>query len=187
MKNRISEEAFRVAAANLGCEVAAIKAVAKVEAPKGPFLDTGEPPVLFERHIFHRQTSGKWSASHPSISNPRAGGYGKESEQHNRLQLAAGLDRDAALKSASWGAFQIMGFNHVAAGHLTLQGFINAMYRDADSQLQAFVSFIRSDKRLLDAIRAKDWVTFARIYNGPGYAAHNYHGRIADAYRQLTY
>lgn len=185
-KHNITEEDYRIAAINIGCEIAAIKAVAEVEAPRGPFYETGEPTLLFERHIFHRETGGKWSKSHPDISNPTPGGYGATSKQHERLARAAKLDRNDALRSASWGMFQIMGFNHEAAGHPTLQGFINAMYRDSASQLQAFVAFIRSDKRLLDAIRAKDWVTFARIYNGPGYAAHNYHGRIADAYRQLT-
>lgn len=181
-KSSISEEDFAVAAVNLGCEVAAIKAVAEVEAPKGPFLESGEPPILFERHVFHQRTGGKFSAQHPDISNPKRGGYGKESAQHGRLQRAAELDRQAALESASWGAFQIMGYNHVAAGHLTLQSFINAMYRDASSQLQAFVSFIRNDPRLLRAIRAKDWATFARIYNGPAYAEHDYDGRMRRAY-----
>ena len=185
-KTIITEEAFQAAALTLGCEVAAIKAVAKVEAPKGPFLESGEPPVLFERHVFHRLTGGRWSKAHPDISNPKRGGYGKESQQHARLQRAAALDREAALKSASWGAFQIMGFNHEQAGHVALQGFINAMYRDADSQLQAFVSFIKSDPRLLRSIRAKDWAAFARVYNGSAYAEHGYHTRIAAAYRDLT-
>lgn len=185
-KSDITEEAFVAAAATLGCEVAAIKAVAEVESPRGPFLPSGEPTILFERHVFHRLTNGRWSKAHPDISNPSPGGYGPSSRQHERLQRATALDRSAGLRSASWGAFQIMGFNHVYAGHATLQGFINAMYRDADAQLQAFVQFIRSQPGLTRAIRDKDWAAFARLYNGPDYRRNRYDEKMAAAYAKFS-
>ena len=182
-KNNITEEDYKIAAANIGCEVAAIKAVVEVESPRGPFYDNGEPTLLFERHIFRRETGGKYDRSHPDISGPR-GGYGVTSKQHARLARASALDRNAALRSASWGMFQIMGFNHEAAGHPTLQGFINAMYRDSASQLRAFVAFIRNDPVLVKALRERDWVTFARRYNGPAHAENNYSGKLGSAYKK---
>lgn len=184
-KQEITDADYRSAAMTLGCEEAAIRAIAKVESPRGPFEDDGEPSILFERHVFHRLTNGRFDSLAPDISNPHRGGYGKYSEQHPKLQRAAALDRSAALMSASWGQFQIMGENYRQAGHPTLQSFINAMYRDASSQLRALVDFIRNDRRLLDAIRAKDWERFARIYNGPAYAEHEYDVRIARAYDQI--
>lgn len=186
MKTRLTEEDFKAAAQSLGVPVAAIKAVAEVEAPGPGFLPSGEPRILFERHKFHRHTNGRYDRTHPNISNPKWGGYGPESAQHGRLQQAVALDRDAALKSASWGKFQILGENYEQAGFGTLQGFINAMYASEADHLEAFVNFIRADKRLHAALKALDWRTFARIYNGSAYAQHGYHTRLADAFRELS-
>lgn len=163
-----------------------MKAIAVVEAgPQGAFLQDGRPVILFERHLFHRLTDGRFD-SDSDISDARPGGYGAGGAwQHERLKSAALLDREAALKSCSWGLFQILGRNHEEAGFPILQRFINAMYRSADDHLRALVMFIRHDDRLVDAIRTKDWTSFARVYNGPAYAVHRYDGRIETAYLNL--
>lgn len=169
------------AAEALGCDVAAIKAVCQVEAPKGGFLPDGQVTILFERHKFWQMTDGRFGVS--DISNPKEGGYGAAGQhQHDKLARAVALDREAALKSCSWGKFQIMGFNHKAAGHATLQGFMNAMHDSEGAQLDAFVAFIRNDARLHQALRERNWSEFARRYNGPAYAEHGYHTRLAKAY-----
>lgn len=183
MKDKLTTSDYRRAAASLGCSVAAVVAVANVESPRGPFLDDGRPSLLFERHKFHKHTRGRFSAAHPDISSSKPGGYGAEgAHQHARMERAAKLDRDAALKSASWGAFQILGENHEQAGHRTLQAFVNAMYRSASSQLDCFINFIRNDSRLLAAIRGLQWATFARIYNGPAYRDNDYDVKMAREY-----
>ena len=69
------------------------------------------PQILFERHIFHRLTDGKFDDG--QISDPAAGGYGaRGAAQYDRLALALAKDADAALQSASWGIGQIMGMNY---------------------------------------------------------------------------
>ena len=177
----LTDDDFARAAEALGCDVAAIKAVCQVEAPRGGFLPDGQVTILFERHKFWQLTQGRHGLS--DISNPKAGGYGAAGQhQHDKLARAVALDRDAALKSCSWGKFQIMGFNHEAAGHPTLQGFINAMHESEGAQLDAFVAFIRNDPRMHRALRERDWSEFARLYNGPAYAEHGYHTRMATAY-----
>lgn len=180
----------------LRCEVPAIEAVAEVEAgPLGAFLDTGEPVILFERRVFDRLTKGKFRGARADslpddyslISDPDPGGYGPVSAQHDRLAAAVRLDRGAALASASWGLFQIMGFNHQRAGFAELQDFVNAMYQSVDEHLRAFCWFILSDPKLLEALRDKDWPTFARLYNGPDYRKNRYDDKMARAYdRALT-
>lgn len=185
-KPKLSEADYVRAAASLGVDVAAVKAVCEVEAPGGGFLSTGEPVILFERHKFSQATGGRFDRSHPDISNPKRGGYGKTSAQHGRLARAAELDRNAALKSASWGRFQIMGSNHKAAGHKTLQGFINAMYAGEPEQLDAFVAFIKSDPNLLRALRSGNWALFAYRYNGPAYAENDYDTKLAAAYARAV-
>lgn len=182
--NYPSNEAFIAAAWMIDCDVAAIRAVARVEASsQGAFNSGGEPTILYERHLFHRLTQGRFDKSHPSLSNAVGGGYGKYSEQHAKLARAAKLDREAALKACSWGLFQILGQNHKLAGHHTVQSFVNAMYQNVDNHLRAFVFFIYADVRLLKAIREGDWLTFALAYNGPRQADHDYSGRIAKAHK----
>lgn len=182
----LTESDWQSAAEALGVPVAAIKAVAEVEAPGAAFLPSGEPRILFERHKFHRHTGGKYDKTHPNISSPKWGGYGKESAQHGRLGLAASLDRTAALKSASWGRFQILGENYAQAGFPSIQDFINAMYESEQAHLKAFVAFIKDDARLWQALKARNWATFARIYNGPAYADNAYDVKLAKAYARLS-
>lgn len=192
-------EAFEGAAEDLGCDVAAVQAVADVEAgQQGAFIvtDKGDevPVILYERHYFHRLTGGQFDGAKApglklewaQLSLKGAGGYGPVRIQHQKLEAAAKLDREAALKSCSWGLFQIMGANHAAAGHPTIQSFVNGMYRDVDAHLFAFTRFILHDPRLLAAIRARDWAAFARGYNGPHFAANRYDAKMAAAWEQRS-
>jgi hypothetical protein len=188
-KQPLTPEDYARAAAELGVPVAYIKGVVRIEAPNGGFQSDGQPTILFERHKFSRATGGVYDQSHPGISNPQRGGYGTSSSQHGRLQRAAALNRSAALKSASWGAFQILGENYRQAGHKTLQSFINAMYAGERGHLDAFVAFVKADPRLLKAMRAANWHVFAEIFNGPGQdspagTAQDYDTRIAAAVAQ---
>jgi hypothetical protein len=190
-----SEDAYRAAADRLACDVPAIKAVAQVEAGRlGAWLPTGEPVILYERHLFHRLTGGRHStliapglaASIARLSLPAPGGYGPVSVQHAKLGAAAQVDREAALKACSWGLYQILGMNHVQAGYAQLQGFVNAMYRDVDHHLEAFTRFVAADPRLVRALRGHAWGQFAAIYNGPQHARHHYAERMAEAWRALS-
>ena len=172
-------------AQRLGCERAALMAVAKVESNGTGFYSDGHPTILFEGHIFHRLTKGKFDLTHPTLSYPKwtKQHYGKTSAQERaRLEAAAKLDRNAALMSTSWGTFQILGLNYVPAGFRSLQAFINAMFRDANSHLEAFTSFILNNN-LDDELRDLRWADFARHYNGPGYAANKYDVKMAEAYQ----
>ena len=176
---RLAAADFAAAAATLGCEVAAIQAVAEVETRTNAFDDQGRPTILFERHWFSRYTNGVYDAADPDISNPVAGGYGKSSAQYGRLERAMALDHAAALKSASWGRFQIMGGNHAAAGFTTVDGFVAAMYASEKEHLRAFVGFIESNAAMHRALRDKDWAEFASRYNGPNYKANDYDTKLA--------
>ena len=184
-KPTLTAQDFTDAAVTLGCSVAVIKAVCQVEAPKGGFLPSGEPTILFERHQFSKRTGRKFDISHPRISSPKPGGYLGGQAEHTRLTEAVALDRHAALESASWGKFQIMGFNHAPAGFDSLQSFITAMYQSEGRQLKAFVSFIQHEGMAV-FLRDRRWADFARRYNGANFAINNYDINLAAAYRALT-
>lgn len=184
-KPTLTGKDFAEVAKNLGCGIAAIRAVAEVESAGNGFLENDDPKILFERHIFSRRTGGLFNNSHPGISNPKPGGYGSVASQHKRLQEAALLNRAAALMSASWGKFQIMGFNYTLAGFNTLQDFINAMYRSEKDQLMAFANYIRNVS-LDDELREHRWADFARKYNGPEYKKNNYDRKLEQAFARFS-
>ena len=75
-----------------------------------------------------------------------------------------------------------MGFNHIPAGYVTVQVMVSMMGRGEAEHFGAFVRFVKADPRLLTAIRAKDFTTFASIYNGPNYAINNYDVRMKRFY-----
>lgn len=194
-KRKLTKHDYANAAHVLGVPVAAVYAVTEVESRGDGFLPTGHPVILFERHIMWRQVRGKYGAARadalthafPNLINTQAGGYGKTSEQPARMDRAASMiDRECALKSASWGLFQIMGFHWEALGYPTLQAFVNAMYRDEAGQLDAFVRFIKANPNLLTALRAQDWKEFARGYNGKNYAINKYDTKLALAYDKYS-
>lgn len=174
-----SEADFKSAADKIGCDVAAIKAVAEVESSGQTHWRGGAVPILFEAHWFHKLTDGRYTASHPHISAPRwdrslyVGGAG----EYDRLDEAKALDESAALQSASWGAYQIMGFHFRRLGYASPQAFVDDM-QTASGQMAAFVRFIEADPRLLKAIRKKDWGSFEQFYNGGGF-----NGAYADKIR----
>jgi len=175
------------AASELGVPVEVVLAVRDVEGQGSGFIaSTNLPKILFEARHFHRLTGGVYDASHPHISSPTwdrslyVGGRGEYDRLHEAI-AATGGDPDPALKATSWGMFQIMGFNHEAAGHLTVRDFVNAMAEGEDQQLRAFVAYMRSTG-LAEPLRRQDWADFAKRYNGPGYAANAYDAKLAASF-----
>jgi hypothetical protein len=185
MSKTLTEKGFNDAGRELGVETAVIKAVAEVESAGEGFLEDGRVRILFERHKFHKYSGGQFD-DHKDISDPKAGGYGAGGAHQNaRFTEAFELDPEAAMMSASWGKFQIMGFNHKAAGFDTVGEFVDAMKVSEDEQLKAFVKVIKS-WGLVQELRAHDWVGFARQYNGAGYKMNAYDTKLAKAYEKFS-
>jgi len=187
----ITEKAFNDSAVLLGVEQAVIKAVAEVESSGDGFLPSGHPKILFEPHVFWAELKKRGidpktitGASDILYEKWTTGKYGKTSAQPERLKRAIAINKDAALSSASWGRFQIMGYNWAASGFATLDAFIAAIHIDEDQHLFAFINFVKS-KNLVDELRRKDWVGFAKVYNGSGYKANKYDEKLATAYSKF--
>lgn len=178
---KLTDSDFLEVAVMLNCEVEAIKAVAEVETKTGAWDSKGRPTILFERHYFRKLTLGKFNITHKDISGS-PGGYGRFSDQYPKLTRAAVLNEKAALQSASWGRFQIMGSNYKQAGFSTISSFVDKMMLSEFEHLQAFASFIKNDKNLLNAIQNKNWVSFAKRYNGPNYSKNKYDLKLKEEY-----
>lgn len=184
----ITEIQFKESASKIGCKVAALKAVAEVESNGGGFLSTGEVKILFEPHIFWKQL--RLAGIEPKVSDicyPIWGTkpYGKVSMQHEKLEKAVEINRVCALKSASWGLFQIMGFNYKQCGCNSIQEFINKMCHSEDAQLELFVNYI-INSHLDDELRNEDWKGFARGYNGASYAKNAYDTKLRKAFLKYS-
>jgi hypothetical protein len=195
MNKILTEEDYQSAAADNGLPVAAIKAVAEVEAPRGGFDAHDLPIILFEGQWFSHFTDGAYDKSHPTISYPlftkRFYTRNNTGEQA-RLAEASALDRNAALMSASWGKFQIMGFNFVSAGFSTIQDFVNAMYDNEAAHLKAFINFLNHDRGGKGMVLIKagahdgNWVPFAEFYNGRDQAVNQYSTRLGKAFEEFS-
>lgn len=167
---------------DLGVRAAELWAVLTVETRGCGFLPDRRPLILFERHVFHRRSRGRFDERAPDLSNPSAGGYGAAgAHQHDRLRRAIELDRHTALLSASWGIGQVMGFNAKNAGFACVEAMVAAMARDEDTQLASMAGEIASSG-LARSLRAHDWTSFARGYNGSNFAINRYDTRLAAAH-----
>lgn len=176
----------------INCESAAIKAVKDVETSgRSGFECPGKPQILFEGHIFYKELKSRgidpsiWQKKYPSIVYPSwtkkyyKGGLG----EYSRLEVAKGINEDAALESISAGLFQILGQNYKTCSCSSVKEFWNKM---CESQFQQFilgVEFIRNNN-LHKYLERKDWASFAKSYNGPGYKSNSYDVKLENAYKK---
>lgn len=186
------------AAERLGVELAVVYAVNEVESSGAGFLDNGKPKILFERHVMYQRLAlpraegddaevlqrhaDDLAALHPHLVNKRPGGYAGGSAEHQRLAQARMLDALCSDESASWGAFQIMGYHAERLGYASVADFVSRMTRDENEQFEAFVRFIEADQALHKALKGKKWAQFAKAYNGPAYARNLYDVKLERAY-----
>lgn len=150
-----------------------------VESRGFGFLSDRRPKILFERHIFHKETGGRFSGQAPEVSAPTGGGYIGGAPEYARLQraldlcAAAGISADPALRSASWGLGQVMGFNAVSSGFAGPAEMVKRMAESEDAQVLGMAGFIKSNG-LHNRLASRDWAGFARGYNGAAFWKNEY-------------
>ncbi len=150
----LSDADYVTAANMLGCEIGVIKAVAQIESSGAPFDDKGRPTILFEPAVFSRLTEHQYDVLYPGITS---GMYGSNLQQYPKLSAAYAIAPDAALKSASWGLFQLMGFNFTAGGFTSVEAMVTSMRSGVAAHLNAFVNFIQANGNLSTSIVNKGW------------------------------
>lgn len=187
---KLTEKDFKRCADTLGIEVAAIKAVKEVESGiHGGFLAPNRPVILFEGHIFWKQLKGRGLNPENYVKGNEDILYPQQTNKHYkgaegeyaRLEKALAIHQEAAICSASWGLFQIMGFNYAACGCRTATEFVIEMKRDEGRQLDLFASFLKTNG-WVKYLQTHDWPRFARHYNGPHYERNKYDEKLLKAY-----
>ncbi len=124
--------------------------------------------------------------NYSNIYNPKPGGYigttnGIEHEW-NRYSAAESIDRHSAAMSASYGLFQIMGFNyHAIIGYNTVDEMIDSFAESERNQLLGFCHFVKANPRMHSALKKGEWTTFATLYNGPEQSKNQYDKKLQEA------
>lgn len=164
-----------------------LRAVVEVECRGSGFDAQGRPKMLFEPHVFWRELGDikRPLAFNQGLAYPKWGTKSYPTDSYPRLVAAMKIDRNAALRSASWGLGQILGGNCKAAGYASAEAMVLDLLDDEEKHLRAMVNFILAEN-LDDDLRRHDWSGFARGYNGAGYASHGYHTKLAEAFAKWS-
>lgn len=186
-KNKIAEMASKYS-----LDAASVLAVAEVESGgRSGFQKTGLLTILFETHIFYRELKkvglnpDALIVKYPNLISTtwNRSLYKYGDAENTRLAEALKIN-ECAWNCASFGMFQIMGFNHRACGFNTVQEFVKYLKTGQEAHVETFLKFISSDPRKINALKNKDWATFASLYNGPAYAQNKYDIKLAEAYKK---
>lgn len=185
----ITDDDYKAAAKILDCEYKVIKAIGiKESGDKGAYYEgwgDDVPVILFERHYFHRLTGGIYDDDDDISAKEAFSSYGPYKGQYRRLIKAYKLNPEAALKSVSWGLFQIMGTNLEKDSPSLISDIILNLSISEKYQFESFVSYIKTSQGILDAIRNKNWTKFAILYNGTGYKKNEYDTKLEGIYNGL--
>ena len=191
----LSEQDLMEFANEFQLELATVKAINEVESSGKGFLISGKPKILFEGHIFWRELEKKGINPNQYLNASNQDALYKSwtkqyylggDAEYNRLQKAMEINtskmfEDAANAAASWGCFQIMGFNATSLGYTSIDEFVQKMQISEREHLNAFGRFLNVNK-LINYLKNKDWATFGSKYNGAGYKANKYDEKLAKAY-----
>jgi hypothetical protein len=179
----LSDTHYADAATRHGVTVAAIKAVAFVESGGLSGFDAQDrAKILFEPHHFRKHTNSLFDLSHPHLScGYKAGRKYRSWNQYSRLYEAMVLNPVAAIKSCSWGKFQVLGSNH--NGWPDPVSFAAAMQVSEVNHLKAFEAYCQTNG-VFPPLKTKDWPKVAKAYNGKDYALEKYDTKMAAAYKR---
>lgn len=163
-----------------------IHAILDTETRGTGFDSQNRPIILFEPHIFYKQLdANKPSSLQTAVSQGLAykswGDKPYPRDSYPRLEEAVKIDLELALRSASWGLPQLMGFNFGMVGFSSAVEMVEKFKQDEEYQLEAMIRFIIA-AGLDDELRNHNWAAFARGYNGPGFAKNQYDKKLASAY-----
>lgn len=186
----LSEQDYKDLSSEFDLDVPLIKAVMDVESAGSGFILSepapARPKILFEAHWFYSLTPKPVSRTRPDLSSPawNPSLYKSGSAEWRRLLDAMEFDEIQALKSASYGLGQVMGFNYTVAGCSSIQQFVQENFAGEFWQARHMMNFIVNNG-LKDALKRKDWTSFALGYNGPDQRRNRYDEKLAAAYSRV--
>lgn len=169
-----------------GIEVASAIAVLCVESSGQGFQDSngGRMIIRFENHKFWRYwgkqnqaefknhfvyKSGEAWKGHKWRSDTAESWeafHGNQKKEWKVLEFARSIDNQAALKSISMGAPQIMGFHYERIGYSSVDEMFSAFEKGIDAHIEGLFDFF--DGRMTASLQRLDFEDFSGRYNGSG-------------------
>ncbi len=161
---KVQELAIKLESCRIGVEAAALAAFIEVESGgRGFDLLSGKLIIQFEPAWFRKKApyapSGKWSVNKVE----------RQLQEWIAFNDAFRIDPNAAMESTSIGLGQVMGFHYKRLGYRTVGEMWDDAKKGEDRQIYQMAEFIRTDPRLMKALKEKNWHLVATYYNGAGY------------------
>ncbi|RWR06001.1 N-acetylmuramidase domain-containing protein [Paenirhodobacter populi] len=164
---------FVRAAEAIGCDVAEIRAVWEKEAAGKPFRADASLERRFEPH-----------KTTPPLMTYSASKILRKAERERLFAKYYAENPEDAMRATSWGAPKIMGFNYAKAGYPSAAQMVVSFAQSEGNQIGAFVKLILA-WGLDSALRAHDWRSFARVYNGNA-NVESYAADLERIYRRIS-
>jgi len=186
---RLDDIDLPILARTIGCGEDEVHALIDVESAGTGFHSDGRLRILFERHKFYKFLSGRQRDEAVrqglAVAKWRQARKSYNMDQHELMERARKINDTAALCSASYGLFQIMGFNHASIGYNTVQDMVVAFAADEEKHLEGAIAYLKANK--LDvALRNHDWRAVAEGWNGAGYEQNDFHNKLRRAYEKWS-
>jgi hypothetical protein len=172
----VTIQEIRAIAKEFNLPYSKVQAIKTVESGGKGFDElTGKIIIQFEPTWFKRKApytpSGKWSLNKVE----------RQAQEWIAFNDAFAKNANAAMESTSVGMMQVMGFHFKLLGFKTVGAMWDYAKESEANQLRLGFRFIKSNKKMFDALIAGDWKTVAYYYNGSNYKINNYDVKLANA------
>ena len=195
MFTKSDAEALSAVAVEYGIHPSAFLALGLKESGGRPMWSVGGldlPAIRFEGHYFFRFLFEPEleRAVALGLASPRAGAVKNPNSYRGRYELlsrATEINKEAAIKSTSWGWGQVMGVHFRLLGFATAEEMLDAA-STLRGQSELVAGFLKSNGLIADlnALPNRAAATrFAVAYNGPGHARNKYVPRLIEAFNKI--
>lgn len=175
MKN-LTQKEIESLSIEFGVPASRINAVKEVESGgKGFDEATGKILIQFEPVWFKRKSpytpSGKWSLNKVE----------RQAKEWEAFNDAFSKNPDAAMESTSIGIMQVMGFHWKLLGFKSVGEMWDYAKESEYNQMRLSLLFIKSNKKMFNALVNGVWKVVAYYYNGEKYWELQYDVKLAKA------
>jgi hypothetical protein len=173
---RITDNQIESLAIEFGIKTSRIQAIKHVESGGIGFdSKTGKIIIQFEPVWFKRKSpytpSGKWSLNKVE----------RQAKEWEAFNDAFAKNPNAAMEATSVGMMQVMGFNYAKLGFKSVGSMWDYAKESEYNQLRLGLLYIKSNKKMFDALVKGDWKVVAYYYNGENYWVLKYDSKLAEA------
>lgn len=174
--NKITVQEIQALSKEFGLPTSRIHAIKDVESGgKGYDEATGKIIIQFEPVWFKKKSpytpSGKWSVN----------GVERQAKEWEAFSDAFAKNPNAAMESTSIGMMQVMGFHWKKLGFNSVGEMWDYAKKSEYNQLRLGLLFIKSNKKMFDALVKGNWKVVAYYYNGENYWILKYDVKLAKA------